>query len=94
MPRTTEAPTMTELTLRDLRPKVLDRLRRLAELQGLAIEVVASEALSIGVDAIEERVRKRLLTTREQVALKEAISEIEKVPDGAFGMIGRLMRRE
>ena len=85
---------MTELTLHDLRPKVLDSLRRLAELQGLAVEVVAAEALSIGVDAIEDRVRKRLLTTREQVAMKEAITEIEKVPDGAFGMIGRLMRRE
>ncbi|MES2858282.1 MAG: hypothetical protein V4704_03790 [Pseudomonadota bacterium] len=85
---------MPELTLHDLRPKVLDRLQRLAELQGLTVEVVASEALSIGSDAIEDRVRKRLLTTREQVALKEAITEIEKVPDGAFGMIGRLMRRE
>lgn len=85
---------MTDLTLNDLRPKVLDRLQRLAELQGITVDVVAAEALSIGVDAIEDRVRKRLLTTREQIALKEAITEIEKVPDGAFGMIGRLMRRE
>lgn len=85
---------MTDLTLHDLRPKVLDRLQRLAELQGIAIEVVTSEALAIGLDAIEDRVRKQLLTTREQVVLKEAITEIQKVPDGSFGMIGRLARRE
>lgn len=85
---------MTDLTLHDLRPKVLDRLQRLAELQGIAMEAVASEALAIGVDAIEDRVRKRLLTTREQVALKEAITEIQKVPDGSFGLIGRLTRGE
>ena len=36
---------MTELTLHDLRPKVLDSLRRLAELQGLAVEVVRAACL-------------------------------------------------
>ena len=85
---------MTDLTLHDLRPKVLERIQRLAELQGIALEVVASEALVIGVDAVEDRVRKQLLNTREQVVLNEAITEIEKVPDGSFGMIGRLIRRE
>lgn len=83
---------MTELTLHDLRPKLLERIQRLADVQGIAMETVASEAVSLGVDAIEDRVRKQLLDTREQVALKEAIQEIQKVPDGAFGMIGRLTR--
>ena len=46
------------------------------------------------MDAIEDRVRKHLLNTREQVALKEAITQIEKVPDSAFAMIGRVVRRD
>ena len=66
----------------------------MTELQGLTLDTVASEALAIGVDAIEDRVRKHLLNTREQVALSEAITQIEKVPDSAFGMIGRVVRRD
>lgn len=85
---------MSQLTLHDVRPKLLEQMQRLADLQGVAIEAVAMEALTIGVEAVDDRVRKQLLTTREQVALKEAITEIEKVPDGAFGMIGRMIRRE
>lgn len=84
---------MTDLTLHNLRPKLGERLHRLAELQGLQLDAVAAEALSIGVDAIEDRVRKHLLNTREQVALKQAIEQIEKVPDAAFGMIGKLPPR-
>ena len=68
---------MTDLTLHNIRPKLDERLRRLAELQGLSVDTVGAEALSIGVDAIEDRVRKHLLNTREQVALKEAITQIE-----------------
>ena len=83
---------MTELTIQNIRPKVAERLQRLAELQGLSLDVVASEALAIGVDAIEDRVRKHLLNTREQVALKDAIEQIKKVPDDAFGLIGRVDR--
>ena len=85
---------MTDLTLHNIRPKLDERIRRLAELQGLSVDTVASEALSIGVDAIEDRVRKHLLNTREQVALKEAITQIEKVPDATFAMIGRVGRRD
>ena len=85
---------MTDLTLHNIRPKLDERLRRLAELQGLSVDTVGAEALLIGVDAIEDRVRKHLLNTREQVALKEAITQIEKVPDSAFAMIGRLVRRD
>lgn len=83
---------MTDLTVHNIRPKLDERIRRLAELQGLSVDTVASEALSIGVDAIEDRVRKHLLNTREQVALKEAITQIEKVPDATFAMIGRIGR--
>ena len=79
---------MTDLTGHNIRPKLDERIRRLAELQALPVETVASEALSIGVDAIEDRVRKHLLNTREQVALKEAITQIEKVPDASFGTAG------
>ena len=85
---------MTDLTLHNIRPKLDERLRRLAELQGLSVDTVGAEALSIGVDAIEDRVRKHLLNTREQVALKEAITQIEKVPDATFAMIGRVVRRD
>ena len=85
---------MTDLTLHNIRPKLDERLRRLAELQGLSLDTVGAEALSIGVDAIEDRVRKHLLNTREQVALKEAITQIEKVPDATFAMIGKLARRD
>lgn len=85
---------MTDLTLHNIRPKLDERLRRLAELQGLSVDTVGAEALSIGVDAIEDRVRKHLLNTREQVALKEAITQIEKVPDATFAMIGRVARRD
>ena len=85
---------MIDLTLHNIRPKLDERLRRLAELQGLSVDIVGAEALSIGVDAIEDRVRKHLLNTREQVALKEAITQIEKVPDATFAMIGRLGRRD
>ncbi|MEF9977605.1 MAG: hypothetical protein RR969_05280 [Thermomonas sp.] len=85
---------MTDLVLHNIRPKLDERLRRLAELQGLSLDTVGAEALSIGVDAIEDRVRKHLLNTREQVALKEAITQIEKVPDSAFAMIGRVIRRD
>ncbi len=80
---------MTDITIKNIRPKVAERLQRLAELQGLSLDVVGSEALTIGVDAIEDRVRKHLLNTREQVALKDAIEHIQKVPDDAFGLIGR-----
>lgn len=81
---------MTEITLQNIRPKLAERLSRLAEVQGLALDTVASEALTIGVEAIEDRVRKELLNTREQVALKDAIDQIEKVPNAAFGLIGRV----
>ena len=85
---------MSEITLQHIGPKLLERIQRLAELQGLPIDVVASEALTLGVDAIEDRVRKQLLNTREQVALKDAIEQIQKVPDAAFGLIGRLKSRQ
>lgn len=85
---------MPDLTVHNIRPKLDERLRRLAELQGLSVDTVGAEALSIGVDAIEDRVRKHLLNTREQVALKEAITQIEKVPDAAFALIGRVARRD
>lgn len=85
---------MSEFTLHDLRPSLLERMQRLADLQGIATEAVAVEALTIGIDAVEDRVRKQLLNTREQLALTEAIEEIKKVPDGAFGLIGRLIRRD
>ena len=85
---------MTDLVLHNIRPKLDERLRRLAELQGLSLDTVGAEALSIGVDAIEDRVRKHLLNTREQVALKEAITQIEKVPDATFAMIGKVARRD
>lgn len=84
---------MPEITLQNLRPKLVERIQRLAELQGLAIDAVTSEALTIGVDAIEDRVRKQLLNTREQTALKDAIEQIQKVPDAAFGLIGRVKPR-
>ena len=84
---------MTDLTIHNVRPKLDERLRRLADLQGFTVDEVAIEALSIGVDAIEDRVRKHLLNTREQVALKEAIDQIQKVPDAAFGMIGKVPPR-
>jgi hypothetical protein len=35
-----------------------------------------------------------LLNTREQVALKDAIEQIQKVPNAAFGLIGRIKPRE
>ena len=81
---------MADLTIHNLRPKLEERLRRVADLQGFTVDEVATEALSIGVDAIEDRVRKHLLNTREQVALKQAIDQIQKVPDAAFGMIGKV----
>lgn len=84
---------MSEMTLQNLRPKLVERIQRLAELQGLAIDVLTSEALTLGVDAIEDRVRKQLLNTREQTALKDAIEQIQKVPDATFGLIGRLKPR-
>ena len=83
---------MTDLTVHNIRPKLDERLRRLAELQGFTVDEVAMEALSFGVDAIEDRVRKQLLNTRELHALKEAIEQIEKVPDAAFGLIGKLRK--
>ena len=83
---------MAELTVHNIRPKLDERLRRLAELQGFTVDEVAMEALSFGVDAIEDRVRKQLLNTRELHALKEAIEQIEKVPDAAFGLIGKLRK--
>ena len=83
---------MTEMTLQNLRPKLVERIQRLAQLQGFAVDAVASEALAIGIDAIEDRVRKHLLNTREQVALKDAIDQIQKVPDATFGMIGKVPR--
>ena len=85
---------MADLQLHNLRPKLVERIQRLAELQDLPIDVVAAEALSLGVDAVEDRVRKHLLNTREQVALKEAITQIEKVPDATFAMIGKVARRD
>ena len=83
---------MTDLPSHNLRPKLDERLRRLADLQGFTVDEVAIEALQIGIDAIEDRVRKNLLNTREMTALKEAIGEIEKVPDAAFGLIGKLRK--
>ena len=83
---------MAGLTVHNIRPKLDERLRRLAELQGFTVDEVAMEALSFGVDAIEDRVRKQLLNTRELHALKEAIEQIEKVPDAAFGLIGKLRK--
>ena len=81
---------MADLTIHNLRPRLEERLRRVADLQGFTVDEVATEAFSIGVDVIEDRVRKHLLNTREQVALKQAIDQIQKVPDAAFGMIGKV----
>ena len=81
---------MKDLTIHNISPKLDERIRRLAELQGFTVDAVAMEALGIGVDAIEDRVRKNLLNTREQSALKEAIDQIQKVPDGTFGLIGKM----
>ena len=81
---------MADLTIHNLRPRLEERLRRVADLQGFTVDEVATEALSIGVDVIEDRVRKHLLNTREQVALKQAIDQIQKVPDASFGMIGKV----
>ena len=83
---------MTDHTIHNIRPKLDERLRRLADLQGFTVDEVATEALQIGIDAIEDRVRKNLLNTREMTALKEAIGEIEKVPNAAFGLIGKLRK--
>ena len=83
---------MADLTIHNLRPRLEERLRRVADLQGFTVDEVAIEALQIGIDAIEDRVRKNLLNTREMTALKEAIGEIEKVPDAAFGLIGKLRK--
>ena len=83
---------MTDLTIHNIRPKLDERLRRLADLQGFTVDEVATEALQIGIDAIEDRVRKNLLNTREMTALKEAKGEIEKVPNAAFGLIGKLRK--
>ena len=85
---------MTEITLQNIRPKLAERLGRLAEVQGLTLDAVASEALTLGVEAIEDRVRKQLLDTREQVALKDAIEQIQKVPDSVFGLIGKVKPRQ
>ena len=81
---------MADLTIHNLRPRLEERLRRVADLQGFTVDEVATEALSIGVDVIEDRVRRHLLNTREQVALKLAIDQIQKVPDATFGMIGKV----
>jgi hypothetical protein len=81
---------MSDFTIGEIRPKLEERMRRLAELQNLPVDTVANQALALGIDAIEDRVRKQLLNTREQVALQEAIEQIQKVPDDAFGKIGRL----
>ena len=83
---------MADLTIHNRRPRLEERLRRVADLQGFTVDEVAIEALQIGIDAIEDRVRKNLLNTREMTALKEAIGEIEKVPDAAFGLIGKLRK--
>ena len=48
---------MADLTVHNIRPKLDERLRRLAELQGFTVDEVAMEALSFGVDAMEDRVR-------------------------------------
>lgn len=81
---------MPDLVLRNIAPKLEERIQRLAQLQGLTPEAVALQAFQAGFETYEAKVRKDLLNTREQTALKEAISEIEKVPDAAFGLIGKL----
>ena len=83
---------MADLTVHNIRLKLDERLRRLAESQGFTFDEVAMEALSVGVDAIEDRVRKQLLNTRELHALKEAIEQSEKGPDAAFGLSGKLRK--
>ena len=80
---------MPDLVLRNIAPKLEERIQRLAQLQGFTTEAVALQAF----EAYEAKVRKDLLNTREQTALKEAISEIEKVPDATFGLIGKLPTR-
>ncbi len=85
---------MSEITLQNIRSNLAERLSRLAELQGLSLDTVRSEALAIGVEAIEDRERKELLNTREQVALNDAIDQIQKVPDATFGLIGRVKPRQ
>ena len=41
---------MADLTIHNLRPRLEERLRRVADLQGFTVDEVATEALSIGVE--------------------------------------------
>jgi hypothetical protein len=81
----------SQLTLRDLDPRVLAEIHRIARSEGLSINKAAAKILKLGAgiqDAPEDRrIGKALdrfigtLSTAEARALSRAIGPLEKVDD-------------
>lgn len=80
---------MTDIVLRDIDALLADRIRRVAEANGWALQDALMHLLEHGLFACEGELSGKLSDT-DAKALKAAIAALEQVPnDSGFAMIGR-----
>ena len=79
---------MTDLILRDIEPAVLDRVRRLADIQACSLEAALLEVVERGLECSSDL--DSGLDDSDAWVLREAIAALENVPsDTGFALIGR-----
>lgn len=80
---------MTEIVLHDIEPRLVERIRLVADTHGWALDHALSELLQRGLDAFEEGLAAQL-ADHESNILRAAIAAMEHVPDDpGFAHIGR-----
>lgn len=80
---------MTELTIRDIGPLLLERIKRVADAHGWSQQHALMHMLETGLFECEAELASKL-TDSDAMALKEAIAALEGIPnDPGFARIGR-----
>ena len=80
---------MTELTIRDIGPLLMERIKRVADAHGWSEQHALMHMLETGLFECEAELASKL-TDSDAMALKAAIAALEGIPnDPGFARIGR-----
>ena len=80
---------MTELTIRDIGPLLMERIKRVADAHGWSQQHALIHMLETGLFECEAELASKL-TDSDSMALKAAIAALEGIPnDPGFARIGR-----